>query len=204
MISWYTEPLEIPISYRGLSPQNNHARAGRTQWQERGVAGRAFFKWSINRGGPVMPDVRSRNESMKNALPLYFPLLAGIALFTFPIFAQDLAIPDFSKGMPDVNLERKEKVNDQETFHLRTVLVSKEFSTALSEFLGAGWRHRTLKREEMILSAERARTSNATVNLSIYENAKLPGVDIRVLQLKPKKAGADSTVEITVMRAELD
>jgi len=104
--------------------------------------------------------------------------------------------------MPDVNLERKEKIDGQETFHLKTALNSKEFSITLSKFLGAGWGKRKLNREEMILAANKGRTSNAEVNLAVYENAKVSGVDIRVIHLKHKGENAGFSVEIVVIREE--
>ena len=69
-------------------------------------------------------------------------LLSPLAtlLLALPLSAQELAVPDFSKGMPDANLERKQKIYGQEAFSLKTVLSFKGFSTTLSKFLGAGWR----------------------------------------------------------------
>ena len=126
--------------------------------------------------------------------------LLCLLLLAFPLSAQELTVPDFSKGMPDVNLERKEKIDGQETFHLKTALNSKEFSITLSKFLGAGWGKRKLNREEMILAANKGRTSNAEVNLAVYAKAKVPGVDIRVIHLKDKEENAGSSVEIVVIR----
>ena len=63
-------------------------------------------------------------------------ILAAIVLLVLPLSAQEPAVPDFSKGMPDV---KGEKIDGNETFHLKTALGSKEFSTTLSKFLGAGW-----------------------------------------------------------------
>ena len=74
----------------------------------------------------------------------------GVALIALPLFAQEIAVPDFSKGMPDVNLEKKDTISGRETFHLKITLTLEGFSTALSKFLGAGWSYRNLKREEMI------------------------------------------------------
>ena len=131
-------------------------------------------------------------------------ILAAIALLVLPLSAQELAVPDFTKGVPDVKLEKKEKINGNETFYLKTALSSKEFSTTLGKFLGPGWGGRKLDQEEMALAANKGRTSNATVNLSVYENAKVPGGDIRVIHLKPKKEDAGSSVEIIVIRDEKD
>lgn len=132
------------------------------------------------------------------------PFLGSILLLALPLSAQELAVPDFSEGMSDVNLEKQEKVNGQETFHFTTALDSKEFSATLRQFLGAGWGTRTLNREEMILAGPKARKSNSTVSLSVYENAKLPGIEVLVFHLTPKEGDAKSTVEITVIRAESD
>ena len=129
-------------------------------------------------------------------------ILAAIALLVLPLSAQEPAVPDFSKDMPDVKLEKREKIDGNETFHLKTALGSKEFFTTLSKFLGAGWGQRKLNPEEMILAANKGRASSAEVNLAVYENAKLPGVDIRVFHLKPKEGNAGSSVEITVIRKE--
>ena len=52
----------------------------------------------------------------------------------------------------------------------------------------------------MILAASKGRFSNAVVNLSVFGNAKLPGVTVRAIHLKPKKEGAESLVEIDVIR----
>lgn len=129
---------------------------------------------------------------------------AAVALLVLPLSAQELAVPDFTKGIPDVNLERNEKVNGNETFHLKTALSYRDFSTTLGKFLGPGWGRRKLVREDMALAADRGRTSNATVNLAVYENPKVPGVDIRVIHLKSKEKDAGSRVEIVVIRDEKD
>lgn len=129
-------------------------------------------------------------------------ILAAIALLILPLSAQEPSVPDFSKGMPDVNLEKREKIDGNETFHLRTALGSKEFSTTLSKFLGAQWDKRKLNPEEMTLAANMGRASNAEVHLAVYENAKAPSVEIRVIYLKPKEGKAGSSVEITVISEE--
>jgi hypothetical protein len=54
----------------------------------------------------------------------------------------------------------------------------------------------------MILAANKGRTSNAEVNLAVYENAKVSGVDIRVIHLKHKGENAGFSVEIVVIREE--
>ena len=129
-------------------------------------------------------------------------ILAAIALLVLPLSAQEPTVPDFSRGMPDVKLEKREKIDGNETFHLKTALGSKELSPTLSKFLGAGWGTRKLNREEMILAANEGRTSNAEVYLAVYENARIPGVDIRVIHLKHKEGYAGSGVKITVIRKE--
>ncbi|MCO6044051.1 hypothetical protein NG895_09030 [Aeoliella sp. ICT_H6.2] len=111
------------------------------------------------------------------------------------------AVPDFSKGMPDVNLVGKLKIKGQETFSFKTALNTGDFSIKLSNFLGAGWRKRTLNPEEMSLAASMGQIANAEANLSVYENAKIPGVDIRVIHLKDKEGKAESRVEIHVLRS---
>ncbi|MDA8634104.1 hypothetical protein N9406_03825 [Verrucomicrobiales bacterium] len=139
---------------------------------------------------------------MKKTLPIFMPLFACIALLALPLSAQEPGVPDFSKSMPDVKLAKKETREDHETFHLKTTLSSKEFSTTLSKFLGPEWGKRKLNREEMILAANKGRTSNAEVNLAVYENAKVSGVDIRVIHLKHKGENAGFSVEIVVIREE--
>lgn len=128
-------------------------------------------------------------------------ILAAIVLLVLPLSAQEPAVPDFSKGMPDV---KGEKIDGNETFHLKTALGSKEFSTTLSKFLGAGWGKRKLNLEEMTLAANKGRASSAEVNLAVYENAKLPGVNVSVFYLKHKAENARSSVEIVVIREHKD
>lgn len=149
-------------------------------------------------------EVRSIIESMNITRHIFLPLIAGIALFAFPVSASEPGVPDFSKGMPDVNLEKKEKTNGNETFQFKTALGSGEFNTTLSKFLGPGWGTRKLNREEMFHAANKGRFSNVTVNLAVYENAKVPGVDIRVFHLKHKEGNRGSSVEITVIQEEGD
>jgi hypothetical protein len=123
-------------------------------------------------------------------------------LFALSLAAEQPAIPDFSKGMPDVNLERKEKVNKQENFYFKTALSSKEFSAALNKFLGAGWGKKKLSEEEMDFAMNLARTSNVEINLAVYRNDKIPGVDIRVIHMKQKERVAKYRVEISVIRVD--
>ena len=56
----------------------------------------------------------------------------------------------------------------------------------------------------MIFAATKGRTSIAEVNIALHENAKVPGVDIRVINLKYKEEGAGLAVEIVVIREEED
>ncbi|MGB2266684.1 MAG: sulfatase family protein [Akkermansiaceae bacterium] len=121
-----------------------------------------------------------------------------------PLSTQEPGVPDFSKGIPDVNLEKKEQANGNETFYLNTTLSSKEFNSTLKKFLGPGWATRKLKQEEMIYAANKGRFTNFTVNLSVYVNKKVPGVHIRVIHLQHKEQNQDSRVEITVIREEGD
>ena len=130
--------------------------------------------------------------------------ITGIPLLALPLSANEPGVPDFSKGMPDVNLEKKEKANGDDIFKLKTALSSKQFTTTLTKFLGPGWGMRKLNREEMILAANKGRASNAEVSLAIYDNAKVPGVDIRVIHLKHKEGNRASSAEITVIREEKD
>lgn len=121
-----------------------------------------------------------------------------------PLSAQEPGVPDFSKGIPDVNLEKKGKANGNEHFHLTTALSHKEFFTNLETFLGQGWATRKLKQEEMIYAANKGRFTNFTVNLSVYVNKKVPDVHIRVIHLQHKEEKQDSSVEITMIREEGD
>ena len=139
---------------------------------------------------------------MKLSQHILKALIAGAALLAFPLSAAEPSVPDFSKGMPGVNLEKNEKVNGNETFQLKTPLSSKEFSTTLIKFLGPGWGRRKLNPEEMILAANKGRTSNAIVNLAVYKSAKVPGVNIRVIHLEYKEGNRGPSVEIAVIREE--
>ena len=94
------------------------------------------------------------------------------------------AIPDFSKGIPGVTVEKKKQGKGIETFHLKTQLSSKEFSKRFRTALGAEWRQRIINKEEATLSARKAMTANATVTLSVFVHAKLPCVNIRVMHVK--------------------
>ncbi|WP_169972701.1 hypothetical protein [Tautonia rosea] len=130
---------------------------------------------------------------------MFLPLC--LLLFAVPLSAQELTVPDFSKGIPDVNLERKLKINGQEIYSLKTALSAKEFSTTLSKFLGAEWRKRTLSPEEMSLAANTGLTSIAEVNLFVYENAKIPDIDVQVMHVKYNEGNEDSRVQILVIRS---
>ena len=141
---------------------------------------------------------------MKTNQQTTLALVTGIALLAFPVPASEPSVPDFSKGMPDVKLEKKEKANGDDIFKFKTALSSRQFTTTLTKFLGPGWDTRKFNREEMILAANKGRTSNAEVTLAVYEKAKVPGVDIRVIHLRPKEENAGSSVEISVIREEKD
>ena len=110
------------------------------------------------------------------------------------------AIPDFSGGIPGATLEKREQNKASETFHLKTDLSSKEFFNSLRTTLGAGWSRRKLNEEEMILSASKARSKNATVSLSVFEHSKFPSVNIRVMHFKHKKENTGASAEIRVIR----
>ena len=141
---------------------------------------------------------------MKISQNIFKALIAGVALLALPVSAVEPSVPDFSKGMPGMNLEKNERVNGNETFQLKTALNSKEFSTTLIKFLGPGWGRRKLSREEMILAANKGRTSNATVNLAVYKSAKIPGVNICVIHLEYKEGNRGPSAEITVILEEED
>lgn len=130
-------------------------------------------------------------------------LLAPFAalLIALPLSAQEPAVPDFSKGMPDVKLERKMKIEGQEAYRLKTTLGSKEFSTTLGKFLGAGWRKRELTEDESF-SLTAARTYVAECSLEIYENEKLPGIEIRASYSKEKKGDAHAQVDVQAFKSK--
>ncbi len=132
------------------------------------------------------------------ALPLTFAAL----LLALPLSGQEPTVPDFSKGMPDVKLERKQNIDGQEAYRLTTTLGSKEFSTTLAKFLGVGWRMRELTDNEKF-SISMARTAGAEVSLAAYGNANLPGVEIRGAYLKEKKGDAHARIDVQVFRFHL-
>ena len=109
-------------------------------------------------------------------------------------------MPDFSKGMPDVKLERKMKIDGQEGYRLTTALRNEEFSTRLGKFLGEGWRKRALTENETF-SLTAARSEGAEVSLNAYKNANLPGVEIRASYLKEKKGDTHAQIDIQVFRS---
>lgn len=125
-----------------------------------------------------------------------------IAIMSLPLTVQASeapAIPDFSKGIPGATVEKKQG-KGIETFHLKTQLSSKEFSKRFRAALGAEWRQRIINKEEATLSARKAMTANATVTLSVFVHAKLPGVNIRVMHVKHKGGRAVNAAEIAVIR----
>ncbi|MCB1098524.1 MAG: hypothetical protein KDN22_23330 [Verrucomicrobiae bacterium] len=124
----------------------------------------------------------------------------AVLMLALPLSAQERAVPDFSKGMPDAKLESKLEAHGEETFILTTALSSKEFSTTLSKFLGAGWAKRAINSEEKIplAASSMGLTSIAEVNVAVYENAKIPGVDVEVMYVKYKEVNAVSRVTISV------
>ncbi len=127
----------------------------------------------------------------------------GALLLAMPLLAQDVAVPDFSKGMPDAELKLKLNTHGNETFILTTALSSTEFSTALGDFLGAGWGKRAVDPEESMAFADSmGLTSIAEVNIFEYENAKVPGVNVQVMHAKYKEGNADSRVTISVNRPD--
>ena len=121
-------------------------------------------------------------------------------LFVTSLAAAETAVPDFSEGIPNVTVDKIAKVGSQETFHLKTALSSKEFLGTLRRFLGAGWTNRKLNQAEMTLAARKGRMMNAEIGLTVHVNAKLPGVEIRVIHFKPKQANTGNTVEVAVFR----
>lgn len=125
----------------------------------------------------------------------------GLLLFAIPLFAQEPDVPDFSKGIPDVSLQWKGKLEDQNLYKLKTTLSSKEFSGKLKNFLGAGWRKKTLNSEEMGFARSMGLTAKAAVDLNVYKNDKISGVEIQVFYLKHKDEKEDSNVQIFVIKS---
>ena len=125
----------------------------------------------------------------------------AVLMLTLPLSAQEPAVPDFSKGIPDAKLESKLDIHGQDAFILSTALSFEEFFTALNKFLGAGWARREINPEEKIpTAASMGLAGKAEVNISVYENPKLPGVNVEVMHAKYKEGNADSRVTISVNR----
>lgn len=122
-------------------------------------------------------------------------------LLALPLSAQDSAVPDFSKGMPDAKLERKMKIQGQEAYRLKTTLGSKEFSTTLVKFLGAGWHKRALTADESF-SLTAARTYVAECSLEMYKNEKFPGIEVRASYSREKKGDAEAHVDIQAFKSK--
>ncbi|NNC89136.1 MAG: hypothetical protein HKN82_11815 [Akkermansiaceae bacterium] len=122
----------------------------------------------------------------------------AVLLLAFSLSAQEPAVPDFSKGMPDVKLEKKLKIQGQEAFILKTSLGSGDFAKTLGKFLGDGWRRLAPDNHEGNGMADGANI--AGLGFSVYRNADFPGVDLQVIHADYKKADADSRVTILVIR----
>jgi hypothetical protein len=125
----------------------------------------------------------------------------AVLMLTLPLSAQEPAVPDFSKGIPDAKLESKVGDHGEEAFILSTALSFKEFSATMNKFLGAGWTKREIDLEEKIpAAASMGLAETAEVNLSVYENPKLPGVNVEVMHATYKEGNVDSRVTISVNR----
>ena len=109
------------------------------------------------------------------------------------------AMVDFAT-LKDATLLRTEKAKGVETFFMNTQLNSGAFAGELKALLGSGWKKRVLQKEDMQLAAAKGRSLPATVNLTAYSNAKIPGVDIRAFHLKYKTDQKAPNVEIAVVR----
>lgn len=130
----------------------------------------------------------------------YLFSIFGIFLFCLPLAAQEPKVPDFSKGMTDVTLERKSKFDGQETFSLKTTLSLESFSDALSKFLGPDWQKRKREPEELKAATSLGLTSIANIDFSIYKNTKFDGVEIHVLYAEYEQQGMNARVEILIER----
>ena len=127
--------------------------------------------------------------------------LVLLVLFSLTLYgaAKDLVAPDFSRGLPGATLEKQEVSGNQAIFHFRTGLSSKKFSAIVKKKLGSAWRTQKLRQEDMILAAQRGRTTGAEVNLAVYQSVEDESVRIRVIHLKPKNR-TNCSVEIAVIQ----
>ena len=144
--------------------------------------------------------IRIKGDTMKLHSATVIAAFAIMSLTPIIKAAEASAIPDFSGGIPGATLEKREQNKASETFHLKTDLSSKEFFKSLHTTLGAGWSRRKLNEEEMILSASKARSKNATVSLYVFEHSKFPSINIRVMHFKHKKENTGASAEIRVIR----
>jgi len=121
-------------------------------------------------------------------------------LLALPLFAQETTVPDFSKGIPNAKLNVMLGDSAEKAFVLTTALHSKEFSSTLGAFLGEGWVKRVISQEKRIPLGVGSLdpTSVTEVNMSAYENPKIPGVTVEVMYINYKEMRTDSSVTILV------
>ncbi len=148
-------------------------------------------------------NIRIRGDTMKLHSATVIAAIVIMSLTPITKAAEAPAIPDFSGGIPGATLEKREQNKASETFHLKTDLSSKEFFKSLRTTLGAGWSRRKLNEEEMILSASKARSKNATVSLSVFEHSKFPSINIRVMHFKHKKENTGASAEMRVIQPQI-
>ena len=73
------------------------------------------------------------------------------------------------------------------------------FSAFVKKQLGSAWRTQKLRQEDMILAAQRGRTTGAEVNLAVYQSVEDESVRIRVIHLKPKNR-TNCSVEVALIQ----
>ena len=121
----------------------------------------------------------------------------GSLIWLRPI--REPGFPEFSGGLKDVNFVRREKAGNEEMFFLKTKLNSKDFSAALRQHLGAGWKTRVLGDEDFLRARLAGRSTGATVNMSAFVNAEFPGVEVRSIHLTYKNRSSEPNVGITIV-----
>lgn len=133
--------------------------------------------------------------------PTQADLIAIQTLIQKTIQAQTPASPDFSAGIKDATFVRKANNVQGETFYLKTDLSQERLIANLRKHLGSHWRNRVLKQQEMFQAAIKGRTLPATVELSVYENTKSPGMEVHLFFLTYKTKSSEPNVHINVVPA---
>jgi hypothetical protein len=66
-VIWYTATRKVPVSYGGLAPHNNDARAGHTPGGPPELANKPVFIWHVTCARPVTLVVRLSYHSKHGA-----------------------------------------------------------------------------------------------------------------------------------------